>query len=168
MKTVPVLTRSLAVSLMLALAAPVVALADPTAPPSPGKAQRAEKFEAMRTEHMKAELNELANRLQLTAGQQASWEQYEGARLSMLKLPHYHQTPTETATQIAKMRAMRADQMAQLLDNLSTATAQLRVVLQPNQQQVLDEYARDEPKRMREEMKKMREKRGDMAEQPGN
>lgn len=165
MNTIPVLTRSLAVSLMLALAAPVVVQADPAALP-PGKEQRAEKWQAKRAEHMKIELNELANRLQLTASQQAPWEQYEGARMSMLKLPRYYQTPTENAAEIAKIRAMRADQMAQLLDNLSMATAQLRAALQPAQQQVLDEYARQEPKRMREAMKKMRERHGGMDEQP--
>ncbi len=162
MTTVPVLTRTLAISLMLALAAPVVVHAAPTANPE----VRAEKWQEKRAAHLSADLNELANRLQLTASQQAAWDQYKAARAAMLKLPHYHQTPTENAADIAKMRAMRAEQMAQLLDNLSSATSGLRSALQPNQQQVLDEYAREQPKRMREAMKKMRERQHDMT-QPG-
>ncbi|WP_407275341.1 Spy/CpxP family protein refolding chaperone [Halothiobacillus sp. DCM-1] len=160
MTTVPVLTRSLAISMMLAFTAPLLAqAADAPPPPAGGKELRAEKWQEKRAAHLTADLNELANRLQLTASQQAAWDQYKAARAEMLKLPHYHMTPQENAADIAKMRAMRAEQMAQLLDNLSTATGQLRAALQPNQQQVLDEYAHQQPKRMREAMKKMREHR---------
>lgn len=157
MKTVPVMTRTLAISLMLAFVAPVVAQADPAVSSTQNPEQRAEKWQEKRAEHLSADLNALANRLQLTAGQQASWDQYKSARAAMLKLPHYRQTPAENAADLAKIRAMRADQMAQLLDNLSSATSELRAALQPNQQQVLDEYAREQPKRMREAMKKMRD-----------
>ena len=86
-------------------------------------------------------LNNMSNRLQITASEQPLWDQYKAARMGLLPSQMTGMKHPMNAADIAQMRAVRAEEKAKKLANLSVATSQLRAALAPNQQQVLDEMA---------------------------
>ncbi|MBD3816402.1 MAG: hypothetical protein IE913_08135 [Halothiobacillus sp.] len=84
----------------------------------------------------------MANRLQITASQQAVWDEYKKVRMEMMPKHFKRPGPDMNAAQLAQFRAERAELMAKKMARLSKATSDLRAALAPNQQQVLDEMAR--------------------------
>lgn len=104
--------------------------------------EQIEKMREHRIAFIHKELDTMADRLQITASQQPAWGHYKAARLDMM--PKHFKRPGSdmNATQLAEFRAKRAEIMAKKMASLSQATSELRAVLAPNQQQVLDEMAR--------------------------
>jgi len=104
--------------------------------------ERMEKMREHREAFMHKRLDEMANRLQITASQQPVWDQYKKARLDMMPKDFKRPGRDMNAAQQAQFRAERADHMAKKLADVSKATTNLRAELAPNQQQVLDEMSR--------------------------
>ncbi len=111
------------------------------APDCNNPAQR-ENMRVQMAARMKENLDSMANRLQITASQQAVWDEYKKVRMDMMPKHFKRPGPDMNAAQLAEFRAERAELMAKKMARLSKATSELRAALAPNQQQVLDEMAR--------------------------
>lgn len=107
--------------------------------------EQVEKMREQRAAFMQSRLDTMANRLQITASQQPVWEEYKKARMDMMPKDFKRPGPDMNAAQLAEFRAERAGIMAKKMARLSKATSDLRAALTPNQQQVLDEMARQRP-----------------------
>jgi hypothetical protein len=104
--------------------------------------ERMGKMRERRIASMHRQLDTMGNRLQITASEQPVWNQYKAARMDMMPKEFKRPGPDMNAAERAKFRAERAEMMAKKLAVLSQATSDLRAALSPNQQQVLDEMAR--------------------------
>lgn len=107
-----------------------------------GQPGHMKEMRAQRLAFMQRKLDNMANRLQITASQQPVWDQYKKARMDMMPKHFIRPGPDMNAAQLAQFRAKRAEIMAKKMQRLSEATSRLRAVLNPNQQQVLDEMVR--------------------------
>ncbi|ACX96635.1 Spy/CpxP family protein refolding chaperone [Halothiobacillus neapolitanus] len=101
-----------------------------------------EQMRADRAAFMQRTLDTMANRLEITASQQAVWDEYKKVRMDMMPKHFKRPGPDMNAAQLAQFRAERVQLMAKKMARLSKATSELRAALAPNQQQVLDEMAR--------------------------
>lgn len=115
------------------------------APDCNNPAQR-ENMRVQMAARMKKNLDSMANRLQITASQQAVWDEYKKVRMEMMPKHFKRPGPDMNAAQLAQFRAERAELMAKNMARLSKATSDLRAALAPNQQQVLDEMVRHQHK----------------------
>ena len=104
--------------------------------------EQIERMREHRAAFVQRELDTMANRLQITASQQAVWDEYKKVRMDMMPKNFKRPGPDMNAAQLAEFRAERAEFMAKKMARLSKATSELRLALAPNQQQVLDEMAR--------------------------
>lgn len=117
--------------------------ADPQAPPS-RHAEHAAEHAKMRQEWVRAKLARDANRLEITASQQAAWQGYASARSALADLRFGPPpAPDADAATIAKLRADRVADAARKLGALADATARLQAVLSPAQRTTLDQIVRD-------------------------
>lgn len=104
--------------------------------------ERIKQMREHRIEFMHRELDTMSNRLQITASEQPVWDQYKKARMDLMPNHFERPNPGMNAAQIAEFRAERLEIMAKKMARLSKATSDLRAALSPDQQQVLDEMAR--------------------------
>jgi hypothetical protein len=131
------------------------ALADPATPapaataPAPGmtherlRAQMAQ----LHAEHVAAQLDRLAERLEIKASQEAAWQGFAAALRDLMTSPHALPPPEESAAQrdaatLAREHAQHAAEHAQKLARVADATAKLEQALGSDQRLVLDEAAR--------------------------
>lgn len=115
---------------------------DQNAAPNCKNPEQIERMRAHRAAFVQRELDTMANRLQITASQQAVWDEYKKVRMDMMPKHFKRPGPDMNAAQLAQFRAERVEFMAKKMARLSKATSELRAALAPNQQQVLDEMAR--------------------------
>ncbi|OZB36761.1 MAG: hypothetical protein B7X35_02965 [Halothiobacillus sp. 14-56-357] len=119
-----------------------VGSAAPVGQPCSKNPEQIERMRAHRAAFMQKTLDTMANRLEITASQQAVWDAYKKVRMDMMFEHFKRPGPEMNAAQLAQFRAERAELMARKMARLSKVTSDLRAALAPNQQQVLDEMAR--------------------------
>lgn len=107
----------------------------------PGK-DRAEHWAQQRQEWVRAKLDREANRLEITASQQAAWQAYAGARKALAERTLTRPAKDADAATIAKYRAERAAEGARKLTALADATVKLQAVLSPQQRETLNQIVR--------------------------
>lgn len=102
------------------------------------------------SQHVQAHLDRLAERLEIKASQQAAWQKFSAAfketAANHVMLDHAplagNMGADADAATLARRRAERAEQHAQLLARLADATAALQASLSADQRLVFNEVAR--------------------------
>lgn len=100
--------------------------------------ERQERFRA----HVQARLQRMAERLEITPGQQSAWDAYTKTVEDTLQTKRARPPANADAASLLRFRAEMAADHAQRLTQLADATAALQDVLTPEQRQTLDEMAR--------------------------
>jgi hypothetical protein len=95
-----------------------------------------------RQEWVRAKLDRDANRLEIKASQQAAWQDYAKARMSLADRKFVRPAQDADVAAIVKMRADGATEFAHKLTVLADSTAKLEAVLSPEQRQTLGQMVR--------------------------
>lgn len=129
-------------AILVAVPAAEALAADPPSDHAQDRAQHRADWAKHRMEWLRAHLDREANRLEITASQQAAWQNYAQARAALAEHGPLDRPEQGDAATLAQYRARRVQAMAQKLSVLADATAKLQVVLSPAQRTTLDEMAR--------------------------
>jgi hypothetical protein len=111
-----------------------------------GASERESARAQHRQEWVHARLERNANRLEITASQQAAWQEYANARLALAERHLAKPRGDLEPASLMKWRADRAAEAARKLAALADATAKLQAVLSPAQRQTLGQMAQWEPR----------------------
>ena len=101
----------------------------------------ASRWSQHRQEWVRTRLQRDANRLEITASQQAAWREYASARSALAERSVSKPGRDADAATIAKYRADRAAEGARKLAVLADATAKLQTTLSPEQRETLNQMA---------------------------
>src|SRR5208282_2411668 len=93
-------------------------------------------------EHMKAELNKLAERLEIKSSQQAAWEEYANSVNALAERSMKKPNDDSDATTISRYRADRASEFAKKLAVIADATDKLQKALTEDQRKILNQVVR--------------------------
>jgi len=99
-----------------------------------------QRFEQMQA-RMKARITKMGERLEIKASQQAAWNEYAGARQSMMAQGPARPAKDADAATVARSRADFVADMARKLAVVSDATAKLQAVLDDNQKKTFNQMA---------------------------
>lgn len=105
---------------------------------------------AVRAQHhqdwIRARLERSANRLQITASQQAAWREYAAARTALAYWRPGKPARDLDAASLVQQRADRAAENARKLAVLADATTKLQAVLAPEQRETLRQMMQHGPR----------------------
>src|SRR5256885_12160338 len=95
------------------------------------------------SDRVRAQLQQMAYRLQIDPAQQDAWNLYSGAVESLFENTPAQPIPDTAASTMERHRAELAMNHAQKLTQLAEATAKLEQVLKPEQRSTLNEIVRE-------------------------
>ena len=93
-------------------------------------------------QHMKAILDNLAERLEIKSSQQAAWGEFAKSVETLAERSEKKPNEDADAATISRYRAEKATEFAKKLTRIADATAKLQTVLTEDQRKILDQTSR--------------------------